>query len=155
MNDFERRMLDISQNSAYIAAVARQGQKIIAIDSFAYNLTIGPVPSTTQAQGIIQIQSDSDFVLIYMQGVGVVNNAIAINPNATVQIQDTGSGKTFFNQPTQLSLSFGNTGFPFILPSPRVIAPNTNIKVDITNIFSAADSTYYFSFWGARVYYAD
>ena len=75
-------------------------------------------------------------------------------PLATIQITDTGTGKTFFNQPTFMGLVTGQTGYPFLLPAPRLIAPNTNIQYNVTNLASAARN-FYLTMIGARLYYAN
>lgn len=158
MNDFERRLLDIYTNSSWIAAVARQNRQVIGIDYFVYN--VGPsqglsqVASTASATGTIQIQSDSDFAITYMSGNQVVNNAVVTNPISTIQITDTGTGKTFFSSASLFGLVMGSSGTPFYLPQPRVVAPNTNLNFAITNVFSAAAADYYISLTGARIYYA-
>jgi len=156
MNDFERRVLDVVQSASYIDAVRRKDQKILAIDYFAYNVNIADVPAATgTGSGIIQVQSDSDFALVYMSA-GVTDQvpAFVANPMALAQVTDTGSGKTFFSAPALFGLVFGGGGFPFLLPAPRVVAPNTNIKIDVSNFSAATVYDFYFSLMGARIYYA-
>lgn len=159
MNSFERQLLNVMQNSSYIAAVARNNQQILAIDYFAYNL--GPninaafagIANGAGASALVPIQADSDFVLTYLSGNVVGGGAVLNNPLATLQLTDTGTGKTFFNQPTLFTLVTGNGGFPFLLPSPRVISPNVNIKADIVNNTGAAADVW-LSLIGARIFYA-
>lgn len=156
MNDFERRVLDVVQSASYIDAVRRKDAKILAIDYFAYNVNVLDVAAAGgTGNGIIQVQSDSDFALVYMSAA-ITDQvpAFIANPLATVQVTDTGSGKTFFSNPTLFGLAFGNAGYPFLLPAPRVVAPNTNIKIDVTNISAATVYDCYFSLMGARIYYA-
>lgn len=152
MNEFERRALEIAQNSSVIAAIAREGRSIVNIDSFAYNLRLGttavPIAANAAASGAVQIQADSDFVLIYMSA-GQRTAA-----QLTAQITDTGSGKTFFNEQTLIANIFGNGGFPFLMPQPRVINPSTNLKVDVTNLTATPETGLFMSFWGARIFYA-
>lgn len=152
MNEYERRALEIAQNSSIIAAIAREGRSIVNIDSFAYNLRIGtvavPIAANGVASGATQIQADSDFVLVYMSAGQRVGSQL------TAQITDTGSGKTFFNEQTLVANIFGNGGFPLLLPQPRVINPSTNLKVDVTNLTAIAETGLFISFWGARIFYA-
>lgn len=160
MNDFERQLLNVMQNSSYIAAVARNNQTIMAIDYFGYNAgpnnnaSFSAVAGGAGASALIPIQADSDFVLTYMSGNVVTNatGAIIPLPNATLQITDTGTGKTFFNQPTLFGLVTGGAGFPFLLPSPRVISPNVNVKLDVVNN-TGANADFWISLIGARIYY--
>lgn len=158
MNDFERRLLDVMQNSNYIAAVARSNANILGIDTFSYNLGpnqgLAAVPALGSASALAQIQADSDFALTYMSASVVQAGVINTLPVATIQVTDTGTGKTFYSAPTLIGLVTGNLGFPFLLPSPRVIAPNVNLKVDVTNVVAGAVAMDFFiTFIGARIYY--
>jgi hypothetical protein len=153
MNEFERRLLDAVQNSAWIASVARPGRTILDIDYYNYNTSILGLVTATTSTAVIQIQSDSDFAIAYMSGAAIVAGAVQNDPVALIQYTDTGTGKTFFQNPTLFSLVEGNNGLPFYLPAPRVLAPNTNINVTITNnIGSTAD--FFVNLLGARIYYA-
>jgi hypothetical protein len=157
MNEATRRLLDAVQNAAWIAAVARVGQKIKSIDYYNYN--VGPnqglsaIAVAGTGQATIQIQADSDFAIAYMSGSAVVSGAVVTNPVATIQLTDTGTGKTFFSSPTLFSLVMGQGGLPFYLPAPRVVAPNTNLQVNISYLAGAAAADFYVNLLGARIYY--
>jgi hypothetical protein len=160
MNDFERRYLDILQRTDYISSVARPGKQIVNIDYFAYTLRIGtdavPIANNTTAQGTIEMQSDSDFVLSYISGgcQSAVNGPMQTNLSVLLQMQDTGSGKTYFNTPTLMPLVCGAGGFPFLLPAPRVLNPNTNLLISASNITGANVFGVYIVLHGARIFYA-
>lgn len=159
MNDFQRRFLDLLQTSSYVATAARQGQKIVNIDFFSYNKRLGTAAATiangAAAQDFIQIQADSDFVLTQISGdvVNAGGNTVA-NPNVTLQLTDTGSGKTFYSEPTLFGLVTGRSGFPYLMPAPRVINPNTNVKIDVVNNTGGALNGVFLALQGARIYYA-
>ena len=155
MNDFERRALDIAQSSTYLTLYARQGQQIIGIEYFGYAVEMDNIAQGGAASSIFQVQSDSDFVCTYLSGVAV-NPAVATVdpvPLGLIQITDTGSGKTFFNQPTFMGLVLGQGGYPFLLPAPRLIAPNTNIQYNVTNLANGPRNLHIIML-GARIYYA-
>lgn len=160
MNEFERRLLDIVQTSEWIASVARPNGKIINIDYYNYNIgpqgtaTLSGIALGAAGSGIIQIQADSDFAIAYMSGSVVVGGAAVANPVSTIQITDTGTGKTFFSAPTLFGLVMGSGGLPFYLPAPRVVAPNTNLQINVTNVAGAGAADYYINLLGARIYYA-
>jgi hypothetical protein len=155
MDEFQRRLLDAVQTGDWIASVAKANKTILNIDFYNYNTTIGPVASGATGAATIQIQSDSDFALCYMSGAAVVNNNAINTPYTTLQITDTGTGKTFFSAPTLFQLVFGTNGLPFYLPAPRVVTPNTNLQINLTNVNSAAATTYFINLFGARIYYAN
>lgn len=159
MNVAERRLMANNQFTPWIMAYARPGKKPQIIDPFAYNGSLNAQLGNSLATGstdqfVIPIQSDSDFLLTNMSGVLIdpVSHEALSPRDVTVQITDTGSGKTFFSDYTNFSLVFGLAGFPFMVPAPRLIAPNTNIQVSITNN-SGATVDVYCSFFGARIYY--
>lgn len=152
MNDFMQGLLAAVQQSSWIASVARQNANILQIDSYNYNVLVPQLAAAGTAQGVIQIQADSDFAIAYMSGAGVAGGAVLTNVLATIQIQDTGTGKTFFNQPTLFPLVMGSGGLPFYLPAPRVVAPQTSLTITITNL-SGTTTDFYINFLGARIYY--
>lgn len=156
MNDFERRSLDIAQSSTYLTLYARQGQQIVGMEYFGYSVEIDNLAASGgQGTGIFQVQSDSDFVCTYLSGVAfsAANNQVDPFPLGLIQITDTGSGKTFFNQPAFMGLVLGQGGYPFLLPAPRLIAPNTNIQYSVTNLANGIRNIY-ITMLGARIYYA-
>lgn len=154
MNDFERRALDIAQSSTYLTLYARQGQQIVGIEYFGYAVEIDNVAQNAAASGIFQVQSDSDFVCTYLSGISYNPTTGGVDPVpiGLIQITDTGSGKTFFNQPAFMGLVFGQGGYPFLLPAPRLIAPNTNIQYNVTNLNTAARN-FHIIMLGARIFY--
>lgn len=154
MNDFERRALDIAQSSTYLTLYARQGQQIVGIEYFGYSVEIDNVAAGGAATSIFQVQSDSDFVCTYLSGAAVNPGNAFIDPVPVglIQITDTGSGKTFFNQPTFMGLVLGQGGYPFLLPAPRLIAPNTNIQYNVTNL-QQTPRNIFITMLGARIFY--
>lgn len=156
MNEFERRALTLAQTTGFLSSVARKGQKIVRIEPFAYSVTItgangAVIAAGAQAQGRIQFQSDSDFVIVSLGGDTIKTAGGA----ATIQITDNGSGYTFFNQPTMMTLVCGTNGFPFIFPVPKVVEPSTNVTVDLTNVGTDTITRADFSFIGERIFYAN
>lgn len=157
MNDFQRRALDIAQSSTYLTLYARQNQEIQGIEEFGYSVEIDNIASGATATGTFQVLSDSDFVCTYLTGCSVATATGIVDavPQALLQITDTGSGKTFFNQPSFMGLITGQGGYPFLLAAPRLIAPNTNIQYQVTNLLGAGNTRNYFlTMIGARIYYS-
>ena len=160
MNEFQRRALDILNQTDYISSVAKPGRTIVNIDYFAYTLRLGtdavPVPLLTPTQGLMEMQSDSDFVATFVSGGQQLTAGAPLSFNGPVLLQfvDTGSGKSWFNTPTLMPLVCGAGGFPFLLPSPRVLNPNTNLEITASIIGPDTMVGIYVVLHGSRIFYA-
>lgn len=155
MDDFQRRLLDTAQTSVYLAEFTKANANVLGLESFTYNSSaaIRNLATTASAQDIIQIQSDSDFLMFAMAGSGNIHGTgLTAQPNAIIQFTDTGTGKTYYSQPALFGNVLGAAGYPFLLPIPRIIPPNTNIKIDVTNN-DPQTVDFYVSLIGVRVYY--
>jgi hypothetical protein len=155
MNQRDRYLLNSVQTSTWLANYKRQNQNLVDIEPYTYTGTIQNVAAGATGSVSIPIQADSDFVAIETTGA-IIDNTLDIlisNPLLTVQVTDTGTGKTFFSDYTLFPMVFGIAGFPYYMPTPRIISPNTNLLVNVTSL--ATDPyTIYVAFQGARLYYA-
>lgn len=149
------RALDIVSNVLDLDGIIRPGARPTAIDFYVYSVpSVVVAPATTVNTQIIT-QSDSDFVVMYMSGLNVIAGVTTpIANNLFIQISDLSDGKTFFNTPTFAASVFGNRGFPYVLPCPKVWRPNTNISIGLTqNNAAVAALSVNLAFSGVRVYY--
>lgn len=161
-NIFQQKYLEIVANSDYIKSVRKPGRTIVGIESFVYNVVIGTaaVPLTLAngaVQATLETQADSDFVLTYLSACANItaNDDMRFNRNITLQIQDTSTGKLFFNVPTVMTLVAGGGGFPFVFPAPRVIDANTTLLFTAQNRDTAQNYNQAFlSLGGTRIFYA-
>lgn len=61
-------------------------------------------------------------------GTATVMNAITV-PFVTLQIQDTGQGSYYSNQPIPVyQIAGGSPGLPYVMPAPQIIAPNASLQ---------------------------
>lgn len=160
-DEFQARYLALLAQTPYLMGIAKPNRKILGVEYYCYNGQVGStgsplvvnVPQTTN----IITQADSDFAITFISA-GVqeaANNALVYNDNIAWQIQDTSNGKLFFNVATVIGLTSGAGGFPFVLPAPRVINPNTTLLVTATNRDAAISPTgLFFAFHGTRIFYA-
>ncbi len=155
---YAQRALQISEMNDYLPDFLRPNQQVLSVENFSYNVGPVAIAAAAAAAGVaatvnLVTQSDSDFLLVNFSAL--VRNEPYYDdfPACLLQITDQGSGKTFFNQPSLLFLIAGNQGFPFVLPTPRLIMPNTNLKFDFTNLGIA--QSFYVTLTGLRIYYAD
>lgn len=112
---------------------------------FIYVVQIGALALGvgTQAQSVLQIQADSDFEWIkaaaYAFPTGATENSFNDNiiPEATVSLQDTGSGRFYMNNPVPISSIFGTGRLPYILPFPQRFIANATINFTVANLSAA------------------
>lgn len=161
-NDFQQRYLQILADSPYIRSVKDPARDIVGMETYVYNAVVGTAAlPLTLANGVVQAtldtQSDSDFVLTYLSAsVNITTNGdMKVNRNLTLQIQDTSTGKLFFNVASVMTLVAGAGGFPFIFPAPRVIKANTTLLFSVQNRDTSQDYNQAFlSLGGTRIFYA-
>lgn len=160
-DEFQARYLQLLEQTPYIMGIAKPGRRILGVEYYVYNGQVGSVaaPLAVNVAQITNIvmQADSDFAITFISA-GVqeaLNNALTYNDNIAWQITDTSNGKQFFNTDTVIGLTSGAGGFPFVLPAPRVIAPNTTLSVRATNRDAAISPVgLFFAFHGTRIFYA-
>jgi hypothetical protein len=109
-------------------------------DYFFYAATVTGLQSTAaSATSIINIDADSDFLctalsyqaVITTAGLGaLVTEATNVIPVVTLQINDTGSGKSLMNQPVPLGSIAGDGKRPYRLPRPRVFQSNATVQLN-------------------------
>lgn len=154
LNEFERRFLEVTQN--HLDLKEANAGSALPPEYFGYSIQIGssaaPLVSGVSQQGIIPIQADAWFVIEYIS-VGVILPAgstygdltqITDAGNIQLQITDTGAGQELYNLPSGFPgfpaiLLAGSpiaaaAGIPYVFPTPRLIPPNTNIKVEATQL---------------------
>lgn len=162
-NVFQRKYMEIVATSPYLASVLKAGRQVIGFETFVYDATIGTAAlPLTLANGpqttTIETHSDSDFVLSYLSAcVNITANGdMKFNRNLTLQIQDTSTGKLFFNVPSVMTLVAGGGGFPFVYPAPRVINANVTLQLTAQNRDSGQDYNQMFvAMSGTRIFYAN
>lgn len=161
-NDFAQRYFELSNQDPYIQSVVRPGATLVKKMSYVYDTVIGTAARPLSlANGAVSVSlttlADSDFALTWLSASvqTSVNSDMKFNRNLTLQILDTSNGKSFFSQPTVVTLVAGAGGFPFRFPAPRVIRPNVTLTLTAQNRDTAQD---YFEMFvalgGTRYFYA-
>lgn len=161
-NAFQSKYLELLARHPYMRSVVAQDRKIIGLESYTYNVTIGTAARPlTLANLAVSAQlitlSDSDFVFDQMSACVnlVANGDMQFNRNLTLQILDQGTGKLFFSEPTLFGLVAGAGGFPYVFPSPRVVAPNSSLTFTAQNLDTGQNFNQMFvALHGTRVFYA-
>ncbi len=148
MNAFEANAAKIESTSDYLAAFMRADRQFLKAEDFTYNVDILGVATATAVTQFVQMQADSDFVLQYI----TANLQQVDGTLTTLQITDTSTGRTFYSQAGPLALLVGGWSIPLFMPAPRLIAPNVNLKFELTNN-QGQTLDYRLALLGTRVFY--
>lgn len=178
LNEFERRFLEVTQNHLDLMEAVHSVGGGQAPEYFGYTAVIGsaaaPLLSGVTQQAVIAIQADAWFVLEYIStGVILPNGStfgdlsqVVDSGNILLQITDTGAGQELYSLPSGLggfpaAMVSGTplaaaAGIPYVFPTPRLIPPNTNIKIEATQFGLTALTNpepvgFYIMLNGARV----
>lgn len=124
-------------------------------DFYVYGARFQAVAAGIAQTSTINIEADSDFVLVKMALFGDLAGAVQTDstrviPLGTLQLLDTGSGRNLFSTPIPVDSIFGNGQLPFVLPIPREFKAKASIQLTFTN-FSAA--TTYTNVWASLIGY--
>lgn len=153
LSEQERRFLQLVQDNVDLDRLI--GPDVL-LQPYTYPLLIGqgsdnftpnPLVNGVTQSGIITIQADAFFMLKYIETCVVLptgstdGGTMFASPanNVSLQITDTGAGHDLFNQATPAGLVTGTpwrgcAGVPYMFSHPRLIPPNTNIKVEATQL---------------------
>lgn len=111
-------------------------------DFFVYNVNALAVAPGATALGAIQIQADSDFELqklTQFSDIAAAGQTAAgrVLPLVTIQVTDTGTGRTLFSAPVPIPGIFGDGTIPFILQTSKVFTKNSALQIALTNYDAA------------------
>lgn len=126
-------------------------------DFFIYEINFLALAPGATANGVIQIDADSDFKWVKSTHVtDIAAAAININnmpmPLATVQILDGSSSRQLSSAPVPVPALFGTRGLPFILPVPKIFKARSSINITITSYEAANTNNIRLQFMGNKIY---
>lgn len=109
---------------------------------FGYTTPGGPMVLAAsvgaQVTGNVTILADSDFAVYYMTGSVVQSSVIVQTWAGTIQVNDAGTGRTFFNAPIGFFETVGDAFQPFPMPFPRRVAASSTLVITLTNSVATA-----------------
>lgn len=164
LDELQAGYLDILNASPYMRSILQPGRRAVEVAYYCYNGQIGnaavPLAPLVPQSVFFDTQADSDFAVTFMAAavIETTNGAAMYNDNVAIQFTDTSTGKSFFNVPTVMGLVTGGGGFPYVLPAPRVIRPNTTLQVTAINRDTivnggAGPVSLYWALHGTRIFY--
>lgn len=168
MNEFDRRLIEVAANHVDLTEMARALGAGGQFEHFSYTLRIGtaaaPLLNGVQRSGRLAMQSDAWFVMQYVSSCVIRPNSpqwFTDSGSIQLRVTDTGEGDTLYSSPTSAgvltaTISRPQSGIPLLLPIPRIIPPNTNLKVDVTQLgVNISDNQEPIGFWlffgGSRI----
>ena len=126
-------------------------------DPFIYNAVFTALAAGTNQTFNINIQADADFQIQALAYHANVANAAQTESNftyplATVLLTDSGSGRQLMDSDVSIPAMFGNGQFPFILPTPKLMAARSTLVVKATNYDAAATYNIRLFFIGSKLF---
>lgn len=118
---------------------------------YAYNVNFLPLPASATATDGFTVQSDTDFIILYLVGVATETDNVtplAFRP-ALVDIKDNSTGASITQRPTHYENLFGNAMTPGVLSIPYFVKATSSVAVTMQNL-RAVDTAYRLSFIGFR-----
>lgn len=130
----------------------------IVKDYYSYSALVSSLASGASQSASISIEADSEFVAVkYSYFVDIAGatqtDATKVVPLISMELTDTGSGRSLQNIALPIDTIAGRGDLPFILPQPRRFKAKSTIQFRFTN-YSAA-TTYaniYFVMSGYKVF---
>jgi hypothetical protein len=118
---------------------------------YSYGANFLPLAASGTQTQTISIQSDTDFILLYVVGVATQTDNVtplAFRP-VLVELKDNSTGSTLTQSPTHYENLFGNAMAPGIFSIPYFLRANSSLAVTLQNL-EANDRNYRLSFMGFR-----
>lgn len=131
-------------------------------DFFVYELDFLNLAPGDSATGHIQIQADSDFELQKLTFFAVrltenasdslITESSRPLPLASIQITDSGTGRSLFSKPVPIPSIMGDGRIPFILPTTKVFTKNASVVVVVNNFSRITTYDLRLSFIGTKIF---
>lgn len=163
MNEFERRMIEVASRQQDLNNVlAAMGQNVLKESfGYTYKTPVSPLVVGATQTGIVQMMSDSWFVLHAISSCVVTQGSyqwFTDSGSIEIEVTDSGSGYELYSNPSSAgvltaTVNRPSTGIPFLFPVPHLIPPNSNVKIDVTQFADTATAyeAVYVFFTGTRV----
>lgn len=106
---------------------------------FGYNAVFNPIAAnTTETEGI-SIDNDSSFLCLQLNRIvtDLAQTTLLAFVPMTIQLNYTGSGANFFQQPAAIDNVAGNAQLPGVLPYPIFVPGGATFNVTLANLDAA------------------
>lgn len=126
-------------------------------DAFIYGLDFLPLAANTTTTLPLNIEADSDFVIVSAQGIVTDTTNLILqtfNP-ILVDIRDTGSGRTLDNSPRHFNTMFGTAEAPALwwrMGWAKRLRASSTLQVQLQNLDPANAVNVRLSFMGVKIF---
>lgn len=120
-------------------------------DFYAYTAEFLPIDASGTATRSINIQADSNFIILYGTLIATeVNNTtpLAFAP-ALVDLKDSSSGASLTSSPVHVQAMFGDGSFPGVFAMPKFMRAASQLTLTLQNL-EAVQRNYRFALLGFR-----
>lgn len=126
-------------------------------DYYVYLSSFGNIATTASATANIQVQADASFEWLMSTCSGNLNGVTQPASDAsiipvTVQIIDTGAGRSLSSAGVPINMIAGTGKQPYILPISRIFQANATIQVTATNYGADTWNNLYLAFIGRKIW---
>ena len=127
-----------------------------AVDFFVYSQQLVPLGASAMATAEIQIQNDSDFIIVAgtLASRDTGTGAIQTDTPFLVQITNGGSGRNLFDRAQDAANIFGTAQRPAWWSVPKFLQGGSTLQVSFQNIIATARNVR-FAFWGLKIFNTD
>lgn len=137
---------------------SKETGRVYSEDLFFYNFAVPSLANNVTTPVTVIMEAESDFQWILTTGSSLTTAGPAVDPTNTpvsIQVKDTGSGRSLFSTATPFGSIAGSGQQPFTLPQPRIFTAKTPVEVDFTNTSGATVSNIHFTMIGRKIFEQD
>lgn len=110
-------------------------------DLFFYSANFLPITAGQVQSQNISIQSDSDFLVVAINGTVTDIAAppvLVAAPALLIELTDVSAGRQFQNQPQHYQNIVGTAQNPGWMPFPKYLRANSTVTITLTSLFNAS-----------------
>lgn len=129
-------------------------QKYFAQQWFVYTASLSSLAAATSQSDQINMESDSDFLInkITYSVFDAADGAIVTNPNLTVQLTDSASGRNLFDEAIPIANFAGSGELPGIPPVAYLLRAKSTFTVTFSNRDNTTLYNIALSFLGTKLF---
>lgn len=127
-----------------------------AKEFFVYTASLASLAAGASQADQVNIEADSDFMINKMMYAvyDAADGSSVTNPNMTVQITDSASGRTIFDEAQPLASIAGTGELPFVPPVAKLLRAKSTLTVTFANRDNATMYNIALSMAGTKLYLA-